>query len=61
MKNGCANRTQSRACLSYAEVKPAIDEANGCANRTQSQACLSYPEVSQPSTKSMKNVLNEEF
>ena len=31
MKNGCANRTQSRACLSYAEVKPAIDEVNeGC-------------------------------
>ena len=28
MKNGCANRTQSRARSSYAEVKPAIDEVN---------------------------------
>ena len=31
MKNGCANRTQSRACSSYAKVKPVIDEVNGCA------------------------------
>ena len=28
MKNGCANRTQSRACSSYAKVQPAIDEVN---------------------------------
>ena len=28
MKNGCANRMQSRARSSYAEVKPAIDEVN---------------------------------
>ena len=28
MKNGCANRTQSQARLSYAEVKPGIDEVN---------------------------------
>lgn len=28
MKNGCANRTKSRACSSYAEVKPAIEEVN---------------------------------
>ena len=28
MKNGCANRMQSQACSSYAEVKPAIYEAN---------------------------------
>ena len=28
MKNGCANRTQSWARSSYAEVKPAIDEVN---------------------------------
>ncbi|MCI6829064.1 MAG: hypothetical protein MR924_07385 [Prevotella sp.] len=48
MKNGCANRMQSQACLSYAEVQPGIDEVNGCANRMQSQACLSYAEV-QPS------------
>ena len=26
---GCANRTQSRACSSYAEVQPDIDEVNG--------------------------------
>ena len=26
--NGCANRTQSRACSRYAEVKPAIDKVN---------------------------------
>ena len=26
MKNGCANRVESRACSSYPEVKPAIDE-----------------------------------
>ena len=29
MKNGCANRMQSQACLSYAEVQPSIDEVNG--------------------------------
>ena len=29
MKNGCANRMQSQACLSYAEVQPGIDEVNG--------------------------------
>ena len=28
MKNGCANRMQSRACSSYAEVNPAIYEVN---------------------------------
>ena len=28
MKNGCANRMQSRDCSSYAKVKPAIDEVN---------------------------------
>ena len=28
MKNGCANRRQSQARLSYAEVKPVIDEVN---------------------------------
>ena len=28
IKNCCANRTQSQACLSYAEVQPAIDEVN---------------------------------
>ena len=28
MRNCCANRMQSRACSSYAEVKPAIDEVN---------------------------------
>ena len=28
MKNGCANRAESRACSSYPEVKPAIDEVN---------------------------------
>ncbi|MGN0225831.1 MAG: Fic family protein [Prevotella sp.] len=27
--NDCANRTQSRACSSYAEVKPVFDEVNG--------------------------------
>ena len=27
--NGCANRTQSRACSSYAEVQPALDKVNG--------------------------------
>ena len=26
--NGCANRVESRACSSYPEVKPAIDEVN---------------------------------
>ena len=29
MKNGCANREESQACLSYPEVQPAIDEVNG--------------------------------
>ena len=29
MKNGCANRMQSQACLIYAEVQPSIDEVNG--------------------------------
>ena len=28
MRNCCANRMQSRARSSYAEVKPAIDEVN---------------------------------
>ena len=28
IRNCCANRMQSRACSSYAEVKPAIDEVN---------------------------------
>ena len=28
MKNGCANRRQSQTRLSYAEVKPVIDEVN---------------------------------
>ena len=28
IRNGCANRVESRACSSYAEVKPAIDEVN---------------------------------
>ena len=28
IRNGCANRVESRACSSYPEVKPAIDEVN---------------------------------
>ena len=31
MKNGCANRRQSQTRLSYAEVKPVIDEVNKAA------------------------------
>ncbi|MBR5822932.1 MAG: hypothetical protein IKY67_02165 [Paludibacteraceae bacterium] len=40
-----ANRAQSQACLSYAEVQPNFTSVKLGANREQSQACLSYAEV----------------
>ena len=41
-----ANRTQSQACLNYAEVQPLFEVyLNERANRTQSRACLNYAEV----------------